>query len=219
MCGWQWTPLIYTDRALNWESRLHVLHLWFSCCPTLSVPKNIQNLNPSPSVHTPASVAVIYSGICLRLYAADSINDRSTWLWTHKHTHPFASLKSAYSGINTGISEWEKWFRVTSHISPSAVFCLSPRCQIIFKATSQCWGIKGSVAVSLSDLGSGAVRRGEGADECFPPCAAALWALRWEIDACSSCPFSLSTESSIMFRSTWFDLAVQRCFTSDYNKM
>lgn len=45
-----------------------------------------------------------------------------------------------------------------------------------------------------------------------PPCMAAFWGLRWEIDACSLCPLSVLTKSSIMFWSALFDLAIQWCF-------
>lgn len=70
---------------------------------------------------------------------------------------------------------------------------------------------KGSCAVSLSGLGSGATRQREPADKHSPSCKAALWALWWEIDTCSRCPFSLLTKSSIMFWSTLFDLTIERC--------
>lgn len=112
----------------------------------------------------------------------------------------------------SSISEQEQWFEVSSHISPSTGnFCLSPQCQIIVKATIQSWSIKDLLLCLYLALDQEPLAKGSGLMSA-PPCMAALWTLWWEIDACSLCPFSLLTKSSIMFWSTSFDLAIQWCF-------
>lgn len=165
-------------------------------------------VNPLASVYTPTLIFVICWKICLHTRTENTVND---WLCTHKHTDQLTSLKSACSGINTAFQNKNSGSGTgLTSVPPLPVLFCSPMPNNLQDYNSSC--IKGSVTVSRLTLDEEPTAEGNGLTT-VPLCMAAFWAVQWEIEACSLCPFSLFIMSSIMLPSTRFDLSIQLRFT------